>query len=653
VSLILLAAGCLLSSRPTRDSASTLERAAILDEPALVRATAEPGAGPAATPARPPSSIAELRARVAEVLEREQVPGAGLALVDERGLIWAGGVGVADLDSKRPVDADTVFRVASITKSFVALGVMRLVEQGRLELDEPLRELMPEVEIGNRWASSDPITLAHALEHSAGFDDMRFNEWFGDDDTTPREALAINPRSREARWRPGSRMSYSNPGYTIAGHAIELATGEAWDRWLEREVLARLGMHTARFRRTPQLEQRLAMGYSRPGEAAPFLPLAHAPAGSLLASPRELAQLVHFWLRRGAPLPSSRAGEAIVGPASLARIERTETLPYPGTDASYGLGNYGDVGHAARARGHDGGLPGFLSAYRYFPELGVGYVMLLNGAHSPRAYVEIRALLFAYLARGRELPEPPRAPPDGEAIAAATGYYGFANPRIELFAFLERMFVGLDLRPAPEGIELELLTGGRIRLVPTGEGGFRHPLESGTSIRLAKNAEGRRILLAPMSYFEAGSGTWARARLRALQGALLLIQLSLVWGLGWLLVAAVRRLRGRACAPGELTLQAWPALASLSFVVMLSLAQIVAVRQAFTSANPLSIALCLATLVFPACSAAALTAALREALGGVLPLWSRAVPSAAAVACFGMSLWLLANNIVGLRPWAW
>src|SRR5262249_53663897 len=145
-----------------------------------------------------PRSLDELRARIAEVLARERVPGVGLALVDRDGRIWSGGVGVADVASGRPVDADTVFRIASITKSFVGIGVMRLVEQGRLSLDRPLRETIGDAGIVNPWDAVAPVTLAQVLEHTAGLDDMRPNEVFTDDGgMSPAEALTINPRSRQ------------------------------------------------------------------------------------------------------------------------------------------------------------------------------------------------------------------------------------------------------------------------------------------------------------------------------------------------------------------------------------------------------------------------------------------------------------------------
>ncbi len=593
-----------------------------------------------------PASIEQLRARILEVLEREGVPGVGLALVDREGVVWAGGVGVADRETGRPVDADTQFRVASITKSLVALGVMRLVEQGRLDLDQPISTLMPEVAVRNAWDLSAPITLAHALEHTTGFDEMRFNEYDGPEGMSPRDALAINPRSRVARWRPGSRMSYANPGYTIAGHAIERATGEAWDTYLEREVLRPLGMPSARFRRTPEFADRLATGHVDRERAAKFTPIAHSPAGSLLASPRELAALVRFMLVRG-------DGAEILGPAAIDRIEHTTTFSSAPADTNYGLGNYGDVAHRARARGHDGGLTGFLSCYRYFPELGVGYVMLLNGSHSVTAYAEIRGLLFAHLAQGRALPKPPTAVPDREAIAAAAGHYDYANPRVEFTGFIERLLVGVDLHPDPDAGVLELrIAGQAITLVPTADG-YRQRHESGTSVRVTRDIEGRPIVSAGWAYFEAGSLAWARTRVRALQAALMLICLAPPWAVGWGLLAGLRRLRGRRPAPGEAALHVWPAVAALLCLAIPALLLTVVTREAAATANPLSVALCLCTLGFAAASAAAIAEAVRAGTLRALPLRTRLVPSAAAVGCFGVTLWLLVHGMIGVRTWAW
>jgi CubicO group peptidase (beta-lactamase class C family) len=198
----------------------------------------------------PPGNIDELRARIAAILAKEDVPGTAIALVDRDGPVWVGGVGVRNLETRAPIDGDTVFRVGSLSKSIVALGVMRLVDQGKLDIDRPLREILPGV-IDNPWEAETPVTLAHLMEHTAGLDDLRFNEVFTDDeDLTASAALALNPRSRIVRWRPGTRHAYANGGYTIAARAIEVAAGEPFDVYLRREILQPLGIRDADYRRS-------------------------------------------------------------------------------------------------------------------------------------------------------------------------------------------------------------------------------------------------------------------------------------------------------------------------------------------------------------------------------------------------------------------
>src|SRR5262249_27521889 len=155
-----------------------------------------------------------------------------------------------------------------------------------------------------------------------------------------------------------------------------------------REILRPLGIRDADFRRTDVLASRLATGYMERDRVATFTPFAHRPSASLLISASELGKLVGVWIRHGHGYPP------VVSRSGLARIERGGTLPYAPLATDYGFANYGDVGHPAFARGHDGGMPGFHASIRYFPELGVGYVMLLNSVYSFRGYFEIRSLLF-------------------------------------------------------------------------------------------------------------------------------------------------------------------------------------------------------------------------------------------------------------------
>jgi CubicO group peptidase (beta-lactamase class C family) len=602
-----------------------------------------PRAIPALVADDAPGSIEELRRRMAAVLEREGVPGAAIALVGRDGPIWIGGVGVADVSSRVAVDASTVFRIASITKSIVGLGVMRLVEQGRLDLDQPLRDAVPDAGIDNAWDDVAPVTLAQVLEHTAGLDDMRFNETFTRDDAmTPAAALAINPRSRRVRWRPGSRPAYSNVGYTLAARAIEHVTGEPFDAWLRREVVVPLGMRDADFRRTDVLAARLATGYVDRGRASPFSPIAHRAAGALLASATDLAGLVQFWLRRG-------EGGSIVSPAGLERIERAGTLPFPRTDVEYGLGNYGDVAHPVRARGHDGGLPGFASAMRYFPELGLGYVILLNATHSQRAYVELRSLAFAYLVRGRTLPALP-ALATGVQDRPAAGFYAHANPRHAVFGFLDRAVLGWRAVETTAGVRLDPLIGGAHELVATRDGGYRFRWESGTSVRFTAGRGGGPVLIgAGFGYAEAAAFWPARARVLALTIAIGLLHLAPLWAVGVLGLAVLQR--RRVAAPGLLL---WPAIAGLCVLAFPRVFVAAAIGEELGDVTPLTVAICASTLGFAIAATASLVTAVRWSRRPDRPsLWRRLVPTATAAAAFAIAVWFAANGIIGLRTWAW
>src|SRR5262249_2056948 len=129
-----------------------------------------------------PKTIAELRRRIEAVLERDHLPGVAIGLVGRDGPIWIAGIGVRDRETRAPMQGNTVFRVGSLSKTFIALGVMRLADQGKLDVDRPLRELVPDAGIVNPWEDVAPVTLAQCLEHTAGFDDIRFNEIFTNDE---------------------------------------------------------------------------------------------------------------------------------------------------------------------------------------------------------------------------------------------------------------------------------------------------------------------------------------------------------------------------------------------------------------------------------------------------------------------------------------
>jgi hypothetical protein len=201
---------------------------------------------------------------------------------------------------------------------------------------------------------------------------------------------------------------------------------------------------------------------------------------------------------------------------------------------------------------------------------------------------------------------------------------------------------------------LRPLTGGSVPLVPTADGGFRLPHESGTSIRFARDGDGDDVLLVHGLYLERGRAWVAELRLRAVRAALQIMQYTVVLFALWLLLWLARPVIGRAVPPSEVALLAPPALASIAFFAFVIVAQSVAIDTLMTR-NPTTMALCALTIAFAMFSgvavANAVAALAREGLGPRALV--RLIAMLASSTCFAMTLWLLVHGIIGLRTWSY
>src|SRR6266699_3327593 len=200
-----------------------------------------------------PKTLEELQKAMKEVVEKNHVTGAGVALVWNGQLLWCGGLGKADLAANRDIACDTEFRVGSISKTFVALALLKLEEEGRINLYARLQDVAPEIPMKNRWGNTNPVRIVNLLEHSAGFDDMEFAEVYNRHDRADYPLLDVFKRFQEpenVRWPAGTRFAYSNPGYGIAGHVIEKVTGQPFDAYIQQRILAPLEITVGDFRFT-------------------------------------------------------------------------------------------------------------------------------------------------------------------------------------------------------------------------------------------------------------------------------------------------------------------------------------------------------------------------------------------------------------------
>src|SRR5882762_6914692 len=394
-----------------------------------------------------PKTVEELQKAMKDVLDKERVPGAGVALVANGQLLWCGGIGKADVASGREMNCDTEFRVGSISKTFVALALLKLQEDGKINLYARLQDVAPEIPFRNHWEATHPVRIVNLLEHTAGFDDMEPSEVYNLKDRYDFPLLDVFKRFQKpqvTRWPPGTRMSYSNPGNAIAGYLIEKMSGQSFDLYIREAFLRPLGMEKADFPFTDANRPVLAVGHEKNPPRAVGYPFIYLrPAGDLKASPGELAKLVQFLLRRG------KTGETqLVKPESILRMEVPETTlaARNGLRLGYGLANYSSVQGGVVTHGHDGGIDGFVSSYRYMPEHNWGYVVLLNSANSGRALEELNRLAIDFLSRGFPKPQQAVISLAPQQLEKYAGYYASRAPRSQLLAFLDDLAVGTRIR---------------------------------------------------------------------------------------------------------------------------------------------------------------------------------------------------------------
>ena len=603
----------------------------------------------ATPPFKPARDLPELQGRIAGILEEYKVPGMGLALVDREGTVWAAGVGKADVASGRAATADTLFRIGSISKIFAALSALKLVEEGRLSLDAPVRSLVPEVKFTNKWEATDPVRVVHLLEHTTGWDNIRFKEFAHDDPrpATLAEGLAVAPEARTSRWRPGTCFSYCNSGPAVTAAIVEKLTGRPYEEYVKETLFKPIGMPTADFFEAEGTRGLLTTVYHQDGRTPyPYLHLSLRPAGAVNASSREMGALLRFFLRRG-------VGETgrVLSEASILRMETptTDWGAQGGLTYGYGLHNKAMVDDRGFVwHGHSGAVSGCISMLAYLPEQGVGFFGSLN-APNGGAGQKIGDEIQAYLTR--ELPSP--ALPPAQAVPAAIaqaygGWYAILNPQPEAFGFLERVLLLGHATFQKTGARFKLPIGPSVNLMAVDATHYRTDHASVAQVVLMDTPGGRLAVSSPVVLERlSAANAWTRLILLALFAlALVSVPLyALVWGSRWLF----RRMKG---VPGLrvrlLPLLAWAAMAVTILDLMLSPEDF---NQAFGRRTLWSMALTGSTWAFAILSLASLWTALGAPRQG-MNRWAYWHSLGVALVFSIVAAYLAWSGFIGWRSWA-
>lgn len=516
-----------------------------------------------------PKTLQELRQAMKDVLDKEHVPGVAVALVANGQLLWCGGIGKADLAANRGMTCDTEFRVGSISKTFVALALLKLQEEGKINLYARLQDVAPEIPFKNPWEAAHPVRIVNLLEHSAGFDDMEPSEVYNFRDRYDFPLLEVVKRFRKpqtVRWPPGTRMAYSNPGNAVAGYLIEKVSGMPFDQYIRDNFLRPMGMEHADFPFTDANRALLATGYGgNPPKPSKYPFIYLRPAGDLKASPGELAKLVQFLLRRG------KAGDAqLLNTESIFRMETSETTwaAKNGLRLGYGLCNYTTVEGGVVTHGHDGGIDGFISSYRYMPEQNWGYVILLNSGNSRQAIESLNRMAIDFLSEDFLKPQQPVITLPAKSLKMLTGYYAPRAPRSQLFAFMDDLKGGTRFRVINGKLTRSGLFGRPEPLLYVGKNLFRGEKEpEGTTVFFVTPTGNWAVVgsgLNGIPYSERSSLTLLFLRIALLSLCLFLMLTSLPYALVWLFM----RLIGLMKDARHLSVRVVPLLATLALLIV-------------------------------------------------------------------------------------
>lgn len=313
------------------------------------------------------------------------LPGFSVGIVHDQDLIWSKGYGHADVAQQIPSSDETLYRIASISKTFAATAVVQLAERGKLSLDDPVNRHLPWF-VPKGAEAAQPVRIWHLLSHSSGlqreppgsdWDALEIPELAAIKDATHETALALPPQTR---------LAYSNYGYLVAGQLVTSVSGVPYARYVRENLLRPLGMTSTDFLRGDETRAGLAVPYGRQTagaeravESQATQPEAFDSVGGMVSSVRDLAKWAAFQFRES----DDDAGPVLGGPA-LRDMHRPRLLL---TDWSQGWGlGWRLTRNDAGARiDHGGSLPGYRSSLLLDPSSKVAVILLFNSDDGPRS----------------------------------------------------------------------------------------------------------------------------------------------------------------------------------------------------------------------------------------------------------------------------
>jgi CubicO group peptidase (beta-lactamase class C family) len=596
-------------------------------------------------------SIEDLESDLDSLMNEISVPGAAVAIVSRDSIIWIGTFGFANTGTGGLVTENTHFCIGSCTKSFVGLGFLKLLDEGKIDLNTPVREIAPEIEIENPWEDTHPVRVVHLLEHTAGFDDSHPNWFYFEGPVMSLQgALEAKAHLRKVRWQPGTRFSYSSAGFSLAGYVLGKISGQRYEEYLKQNLMEPIGMRTSTIGSSEECKRLLAVGYDRDSEPFPVWYDYDEPAGAMNSSIREMALFIQFMLNRGA-----------VGQVRIIRDDVFDKIGKPtttlaaraGLEPGYSFGIGTKYRSGVKWYGHGGAVPGFLSEYAYNLDQGLGFVVLQN-SFDLSFYDDVFSHVWRYM---NSLVDSVTPPPPASVLAKKLekycGYYEPRNPRMQLAGFAEILTGGVTILCQNDMLYSQGFMDTKQPLIAVSLNLFRRPTDPEASRVFFKTPDGRMAFASQRSYYER-SAIWKTYVYRTLVfGALIIMMSSIAYALFWVPVHIYKKLMRRDNRSKYLRMRVVPLLDVISIII--GVATVIIADQTVLELGqktPTNVVFFVSTWLFAGLSVLSLGTSYRSFFRPVKKIarWYAVVLS---LACFGMTLYLGSWGLIGIKLWSY
>lgn len=386
------------------------------------------------------SAIAVLESWIETRIAYNGVPAVTVGVVHDQETVWTKGFGYADPERRIPAEPSTIFRIASISKLFTSIAVMKLRDEGKLRLDDPITVHLPWYKIRNTFPDSPPVTIRHLLTHTSGLPREAAFPYWTDFEFPTREQIIDRLPGQETVYPSETRWKYSNLALALAGEIVAAVSGRPYEDYIRDNILAPLGMNDT-FVAIDPAHERLAAGYTRnlPGgirERRPFTDSKGlTPAANLSSTVEDFATFAKWQFRL-----RERGGTEILRASTLKEMQRPHWV-MPDWTGGWGLGFA--VWHTPERDtvGHGGHVGGYTTQFTISPKEKIGvFVMTSADDGDPSAITDmIMKLLAPAITKAAAPPETPAV--FDPAWAQYTGLYRDSWSELRVLVYNGRLAI--------------------------------------------------------------------------------------------------------------------------------------------------------------------------------------------------------------------